>query len=90
MSVLCQKETHAPQQILGISTRYAAAQAGHVDVGQNQDQRSVGNSLVALQCGRSGQRELHDEATRTKITPEMLPEHALYIGLVIDDKNVRT
>ena len=45
--------------------------------------------LDALQRSRSRQRKFHDEATRTKITPEMLAEHAFDIGLVIDDEYVR-
>src|SRR5207248_755416 len=40
------------------------------------------------QRGRSRQREVHDEAARTKIAPEMLAEHAFDIGLVIDDENM--
>src|SRR6266849_10297398 len=52
------------------------------------DRIRIRDGLDTLQCSRSRQREFHDEAARTKITPGMLAEHAFNIGLVIDNENV--
>src|SRR6202022_655538 len=64
------------------------AHAGHVDVGQNQDQRRIGNVGGAGQCGRRRWGKLHQEAPGAQVAPELLTEQGFNIGLVIDDEYV--
>ena len=61
--------------------------AGHVDVGQDQDQRLLDRAGDARQ--RVGRRigKIHHEALRAQVAPELLAEQRLDVGLVIDHKN---
>ena len=43
--------------------------------------------LYLLQSIRGRRGKVHDEASRTQVTPELLAEHAFDIGLIVDDKN---
>src|SRR6266481_3674334 len=64
------------------------AHAGHVDVGQDQDQRRVGNVRGAGKCCRRRRDEFHREASGAQVAPKLLTEQGFDIGLVIDDEDV--
>ena len=74
--------------LLDLWKHLESAHAGHVDVRQDQDQRRIRDRLYLFQRSRGRQSKLHDETPRAQIASELLAEHALDIGLVIDDDNI--
>ena len=67
---------------------FQPAHAGHVDVGQDQDQRRIANFSGARQRRRRRRRKFHREASGLDIAPELLAEQGFDVGLVIDDEDV--
>ena len=64
------------------------AHAGHVDVGQDQDQRRVPDLGGPDQRRRRRRRELHRKAPGFQVAPELLTKQGFDIGLVIHDEYV--
>ncbi|MHC2404954.1 hypothetical protein ACVMGC_009498 [Bradyrhizobium barranii subsp. barranii] len=58
------------------------------NVGQDQDQRGVAHLGGEPERIGRGRREFHLEASGAQVTPELLPEQRLHVGLVIDDQDV--
>src|SRR6516164_7431795 len=67
---------------------FQATHAGHVDIGQDQDQRRIADGCGALQRLRRGSGEFHDETPRAHVAAELLAKQAFDIGLVVDHKNI--
>jgi hypothetical protein len=59
----------------------------HVDVGKNQDQRGSFCIHDALERGGTGLGELHGEAARAQVMPELLAKKHLNIRLIVHYQN---
>jgi hypothetical protein len=68
----------------GLGQQFKTAHPRHVDVGEDEDERTIACIANALKCHGSGLRKLHREAVRAEIAPELLPEQHFDIGLIID------
>ena len=67
---------------------FEPAHAGHVDVGQDQDQRRIAISAArASAAGADGANSIVKRPD-SQIAPELLTEQRFDIGLVIDDEDV--
>src|SRR5581483_2850590 len=64
------------------------AHAGHVDVGENQDQRSLPHLPCPLERRQSRRREFHLEPAGPQLSAKLLAKQRLNIRLVIDDEDV--
>src|SRR3954462_2521991 len=64
-----------------------SAHTGHVDVGQDQDQRCAGRVTDLLKRAGAGLGKVHVEAAGAEIPPELLAKQHLDIGFVIDNQN---
>jgi hypothetical protein len=64
-----------------------AAHAGHVDVGQDQNQGFACGIADALQGAIRRLRKIHFEAVVAQIAPELLAKQHLDIGLVVNNEN---
>src|SRR5205823_3575344 len=64
------------------------AHAGHVDIGQNQYQRGIGDVGGADQRRRRRGRKLHQETPGAQIAPELLTEQVFDVRLVINNEYV--
>jgi hypothetical protein len=67
----------------------SSGHAGHVDVGQDQDQRLLCRAGDASQRLSRRIGKLHHEALRAQVAPKLLTEQRLDIGFVVNhqDKN---
>jgi hypothetical protein len=64
-----------------------SAHAGHIDVGQNQNQRCARGVLDTLQGAISGLSKIHGEAAGAEVAPKLLAKQILDIGFVVNDEN---
>ena len=72
---------------LGLGQEFKPAHPRHVDVGQDQDERSVAGIADALKRRRRGLGKFHGKAASAEIAPELLAEQQLNIGFVINNEN---
>ena len=72
---------------LRLGQEFKTAHPRHVDVGQDQDERTVACIGDALKCHGGGLRKLHREAAGAKVAPELLAEQHLDIRLIINHEN---
>ncbi len=68
---------------LDFRQHFKAAHAGHVDVGQDQDQRLLAGTAIRARASVPN-RKIHHEALRAQVAPKLLAKQRLDIGFVID------
>ena len=78
---------HVGPHLLDLGQHLEAGHAGHVDVGQDQDQRLLDGAGDARQRIRRRNGKIHHETLRAQIAAELLAEQRLDVGLVIDHQN---
>src|SRR6266478_5610934 len=66
---------------------FEPAHAGHVDVGQNQDQGRIPFS-GPNQCRGRRRSKLHEEPPGFYVSPELLTKQGFYVGLIVDHEYV--
>ncbi len=72
---------------LDLGQHFQPGHAGHVDVGQDQDQRLLDRAGDAGQRIRRRIGKVHHETLRAQIAPELLAEQRLDVGFVIDHQD---
>src|SRR5262249_39958178 len=80
-------DRHVRPGLLGLGQKLKPAHSRHVDIGQDQYERSIARIADTLQRDGSGLREFHGKATGAEIASKMLPKQHLNIGLVVDNEN---
>ena len=73
--------------LLHLWQHFEPGHAGHVDVGEDQDQRLLDGGGDARKRIRRRIGKIHHEALGAQIAPELLAEQRLHVGLVIHHKN---
>jgi hypothetical protein len=61
-----------------------AAHPRHIDVRQDQDERTIARIGDALECGGGGLGKLYGEPASAKVAPELLAKQHFDIRLIID------
>src|SRR5208282_4675185 len=74
-------------QGLCFGQEFKATHPRHIDVGEDQNERTVACIGNALKRHAGGLRKLHREAVGAKVVPKLLPEQNLHIGLIINHEN---
>src|SRR5712672_3398662 len=64
-----------------------SAHSGHVDVGQDQNQRCARGVADTLQGAISGLSKIHRKAAGAEVAPKLLAKQIFDIGFVVNDKN---
>ena len=72
---------------LRLGQEFKPAHPRHVDVGEDQDERTRRRIGDALKCRGGGLGKLHGEAAGAEVAPELLAEQHLDIRLIIDHEN---
>src|SRR5260370_1778988 len=72
---------------LRIRQKLKSGHSGHVDVGQDQNQRRAGGVADTLERAVSRLGKIHREAAGAEVAPKLLTKKVLRIGFVVNDKN---
>src|SRR5262249_6319020 len=79
---------HIGSRCLHPRQHFQATHAGHIDVGQDQDQQGVSDRLGTLQRLRRRGRELHEETPGANVAAKLLAKQVFDVRFVVDHKDV--
>ena len=85
---ICRVPRYEPcRQSFCLGQQFKTAHPRHVDIGQDEDERTVASIGDALKRHQGGLCKLHRKAAVAEIAPELLAEQSLHIGLIIDHED---